>query len=65
MQQSLIQAFKFYDLDRDGYLQRDEVLLLLEGCDNEEIEYLMNEMDTDKDKKVSLKEFLAYLNRCS
>jgi len=50
----LIQAFKFYDLDSDGYLQRDEVLALLEGCDNEEIEYLMNQIDTDRDKKVSL-----------
>lgn len=65
MQQSLILAFKFYDLDSDGYLQRDEVLALLEGCDNEEIEYLMNQIDTDRDKKVFLQEFLAYLNRSS
>ena len=65
MQQSLIQAFKFYDLDSDCYLQREEVLSLLEGCDNEEIEYLMNEIDTDRDRKVSLQEFLAYLNRSS
>jgi Ca2+-binding EF-hand superfamily protein len=50
----LTQAFKFYDLDKDGYLRRDEVFSLLEGCDNEEIDYLMNEIDTNQDRKVSL-----------
>ena len=32
---SLKEAFSFYDMNHDGYLERKELLRLLEGCDND------------------------------
>ena len=37
LEESLVKAFNFYDLDHDGYLKREELISLLEGCDGEEI----------------------------
>lgn len=54
LEEALVKAFNFYDLDHDGYLERNELISLLEGCDSEEIEYLLAEIDTDRDEKVSL-----------
>jgi Ca2+-binding EF-hand superfamily protein len=33
LENALTNAFQHYDVDQDGYLQRSELITLLEGCD--------------------------------
>jgi Ca2+-binding EF-hand superfamily protein len=41
LENALTDAFQHYDIDRDGYLVKSELKVLLEGCDREEIEFLL------------------------
>ena len=50
----LTEAFNFFDMDHNGYLDREELLELLIGCENEEMEYLLEQLDSNGDLQVSL-----------
>lgn len=65
LEKALTDAFRHYDVNQDGFLQRGELKELLEGCEREEIEYLLEELDADGDERVSLEEFLDYMRKFS
>lgn len=54
LENALTDAFNHYDVNHDGFLQRSELITLLEGCEREEIEFLLQELDVDGDDRVSL-----------
>lgn len=56
--ENLIQAFKTFDKDGNGYLSRDELYELL-GPDTDEA---MKVFDQDGDGQIDYKEFVAILN---
>jgi len=62
-EEEILKAFRGYDLDCDGYITRDEMVSALERMGSirdieEEAEKCMQEMDLDKDGRVSFAEFL-------
>jgi Ca2+-binding EF-hand superfamily protein len=65
LEDALTDAFSHYDVNHDGFLQRGELIALLEGCEREEIEFLLQELDVDGDDRVSLEEFLNYMRKFS
>lgn len=57
----LKQAFQYFDTDRTGYIEKNQLKEILKGCEKEEFQYILNELDKDGDQKVSEEEFVAYL----
>lgn len=47
------QAFDFLDEDRTGYIEKEELVDLLEGCQEEELYKILGEADFDGDNKIS------------
>lgn len=58
---SLEEAFDFFDKDRSGALSKEELRSILEGIQNEEVEYLFKQLDSNNDDHISKKEFINYL----
>lgn len=63
LEDSLVDAFNHFDVDRNGLLQREELIKLLAGCDIEEIESLLSEIDVNHDQQISRQEFLTYMKK--
>lgn len=61
--QALEEAFEYFDRDGSGEISRQELEEILEGVQMEEIEYLFREVDKNEDRKISRKEFMAYLSK--
>jgi calcium-dependent protein kinase len=61
--QALEDAFDYFDRDKSGEISRQELEEILEGVQNEEIEYLFSELDKNQDRKISRKEFIVYLSK--
>ncbi len=47
------QAFDFLDEDRTGYIEKEELVDVLEGCQEEELYKILGEADFDGDNKIS------------
>jgi Ca2+-binding EF-hand superfamily protein len=58
-------AFNEKDLDKSGYLSIDEILAMLRESNSsvtmDEAEVYLNKMDTNGDGKVSIDEYVAFL----
>ena len=50
---SLTDAFDFLDKDKTGFIEKSELIQLLEGSQAEEIKILMENMDENHDDKIS------------
>lgn len=73
-QEKIYWSFKFYDVNKDGIISRDEMIKVtdsiydLVGAEipakvkNQNIERVFANMDTDKDGVISLEEFSIYCN---
>lgn len=65
-EQNLLAAFKVFDLDRDGYITKDELRIAMEmiGEDvtEEQLTQIMIFADTDKDGKINFEEFSQLLS---
>ena len=59
----LEEAFDYFDTDKTGFIERNELASILAGSANGEIEQLFSELDADRDNKISKKEFIQYLLR--
>ena len=57
---ALEQAFDYFDKGNTGYLELKEIL---KGSNKDEIEYYLNQIDTDHDHKISREEFVDYLTK--
>ncbi|XP_075243670.1 uncharacterized protein LOC142337917 isoform X2 [Convolutriloba macropyga] len=61
---NLRRAFVQHDVNKDGFLQRDEFLKILRHhgiqLDEEDLYHLMSDIDTNMDGKLSYAEFLKY-----
>jgi Ca2+-binding EF-hand superfamily protein len=64
-EEDLRDAFNMFDADRSGYIDRDEVRLLMkklaQTLTEEEIDAIMEEVDTDGDGEISFEEFRAMM----
>jgi Ca2+-binding EF-hand superfamily protein len=64
-EEDLRDAFNIFDADRSGYIDRDEVRLLMkklaQTLTEEEIDAIMEEVDTDGDGEISFEEFRAMM----
>ena len=62
--QRLAAAFAFYDTDRSGYLEKEEILQALKSASfvvsEENFESLISSLDTDGDGKISFEEFVNF-----
>lgn len=61
----IVQSFNFFDVNDDGVITKDEIAQLLK-IDNEDLsddvlEYMIQQVDTDNDGKVSFEEFVRML----
>ena len=56
----LADAFDYYDEDKTGYLDRQEVTEILKGGDIVEIDKIIKQLDKDGDKRISKEEFISY-----
>lgn len=63
VKESLNEAFNYFDVDGDGYIEKNELSKLLEGSDNKSIEKMMEEIDQNNDQKISKDEFFTYLSK--
>ena len=58
-------AFKMFDKDKNGYIEREELKQMMtklgEKLTDGEIDEMMKEADTDKDGRVNYNEFLAMM----
>ena len=54
LEESLTEAFRFYDINQNGFLEKSELKQLLSGCENEEVEVLLADLDVDGDNQISL-----------
>ena len=57
---ALEEAFDYFDCDGTGFIEKDELNKLLEGSQVKEIDQILKQIDSDKDKKISKEEFLRY-----
>jgi hypothetical protein len=61
----IVQSFNFFDVNDDGVITKDEIAQLLK-LDNAELsddvlEYMVQQVDTDNDGKVSFEEYVRML----
>ena len=49
----LKEAFNYFDVDKTGFLEKNELREILKGCEKEEFEFILKELDKDGDEKVS------------
>ena len=61
MRDSLSEAFDFLDHDKTGFIEVKELKEILKGSEKAEIDFLVNEIDKDKDNRISRDEFIEYL----
>lgn len=65
MNEHLQRAFSYFDKDKNGYIEADELYegLAEDGAtDNKDVAYdILQEVDTDKDGKISYEEFVAMM----
>ena len=61
VREAVEEAFDYFDQDRTGFIEKQELVDLLGETELAEVEELMRELDLDKDQKVSREEFLGYL----
>ena len=67
--QHLMEAFKYFDVDGSGVISRKNLVQILSkedtGFEEENLdeiaEYIISEVDTDKNGKIELAEFLSML----
>lgn len=59
--QSLIEAFEYFDSDKNGFLEKEELRLVLKGGNCEELSCILSELDSNDDNRISLEEFVSYL----
>jgi calmodulin len=64
-EEDLRDAFNMFDADRSGSIDRDEVRMLMkklaQDLTEEEIDAIMEEVDTDGDGEISFEEFRAMM----
>ena len=64
-EEDLRDAFNMFDADRSGFIDRDEVRALMkklaQTLTEEEIDAIMEEVDTDGDGEISFEEFRAMM----
>jgi Ca2+-binding EF-hand superfamily protein len=64
-EEDLRDAFNMFDADRSGYIDREEVRALMkklaQTLTDEEIDAIMEEVDTDGDGEISFEEFRAMM----
>ena len=64
-EEDLRDAFGMFDADRSGFIDRDEVRALMkklaQTLTEEEIDAIMEEVDTDGDGEISFQEFRAMM----
>ena len=64
-EEDLRDAFNMFDSDRSGFIDRDEVRALMkklaQALTEEEIDAIMEEVDTDGDGEISFQEFRAMM----
>jgi len=64
-EEDLRDAFNMFDADRSGYIDRDEVRALMkklaQTLTEDEIDAIMEEVDTDGDGEISFQEFRAMM----
>jgi len=64
-EEDLRDAFNMFDADRSGYIDRDEVRALMkklaQTLTEDEIDAIMEEVDTDGDGEISFDEFKAMM----
>lgn len=59
--QSLEEAFEFFDETKSGRISKAEIRKVLGGIDNDEMEYVFRQLDSDGDDIITLEEFIEYL----
>ena len=57
----LKEAFNYFDGDKTGFIEKNQLKEILKGCEKKEFEYILKELDRDGDQKISKQEFVAYL----
>lgn len=64
-EEDLRDAFNMFDADRSGFIDRDEVRALMkklaQTLTEEEVDAIMEEVDTDGDGEISFEEFRAMM----
>jgi len=64
-EEDLRDAFNMFDADRSGFIDRDEVRALMkklaQTLTEDEIDAIMEEVDTDGDGEISFQEFRAMM----
>ena len=61
VREAVDEAFDFFDKDKTGFIEREELMSLLKGTEMKEIEDLLVELDVDNDSRISREEFMRYL----
>jgi len=57
------QAFRKFDINKDGYLSRDEFDLMMKNVSKEQADRIFGSIDTAGDNKISLEEFRTMMSR--
>ena len=64
-QEEIIEAFKVFDQNGDGYVTRDELKKVMEGLgeklSEQEVEEMIKEVDIDGDGKINYQEFVVMM----
>jgi Ca2+-binding EF-hand superfamily protein len=60
-QEYVSELFNLFDRNGDGFIDRKELKLTLEECQGEEIAYLFQLIDSNKDDRISLEEFRSFI----
>lgn len=65
--EELLEIFREVDRDNSGYLDEEEIkdisLQLGRELSNREVKAILNEMDTNKDGKVDIEEFVVWMDK--
>ncbi|EOA34990.1 hypothetical protein CARUB_v10020082mg [Capsella rubella] len=65
-EENLIEAFKFFDKDRSGYITRDELKHSMTQYgmgDDATIDEVIDDVDTDNDGRINYEEFVAMMRK--